>query len=61
MNKYDYLHAFALDWIKSGGPAPPVSAELFTSGHLRNFNIKLRTLPVRFNRVRVHGVKSDIG
>jgi hypothetical protein len=32
---------------------------MFTSGQLRQHGIQVRLLPVRFNRVRAHKVKTD--
>lgn len=60
MNKLDEFHGYVRDWKGQNPYAPPVSAEMFTSGHLRNHGIRVRTIPVRFNRVRDHGIKQDV-
>ena len=39
--------------------APPVTAEMFTAGQLRQHGISVRRLAVRFNRVRPGKVKHD--
>ena len=39
--------------------APPVTAEMFTAGHLRQHVIPVRRLHVRFNRVRTGKIKRD--
>ncbi len=54
------LEPYALDWMASNPHALPVSAEMFTAGHLRHHGIALRTLPVRFNRVRGDRVSRDV-
>ena len=59
MSKIDSVYNYARDWMKHLDRALPVSAEMFTAGHLRNHNIRVRPLPVRFNRVRDHKVKAD--
>ena len=41
------------------GLAPPVTAEMFTAGHLRQHAIPVRRLHVRFNRVRAGKIKRD--
>ncbi|MFZ3047206.1 MAG: hypothetical protein WA151_14945 [Desulfatirhabdiaceae bacterium] len=60
MNKLDEFHEYVTDWFRGNPNAPMVSAEMFTAGHLRNHGIRVRTLPVHFNRVRDHGVKHDV-
>ena len=59
MNKYDDFHQYAMDWGKKDGSALPVSAEMFTSGQLKQYNIPVRSLPIRFNRVRAYGTIQD--
>lgn len=59
MSKFDSVHAYARDWLKNRDCALPISAEMFTAGHLRNHNIRVRPLSVRFNRVRDLKIKAD--
>jgi hypothetical protein len=59
MNKIDDWHDYVSAWINSSDDAPPVTAEMFTAGQLRQYGIDVRLLPVRFNRVRAHKVKTD--
>ena len=59
LNKFDDFHQYATDWIKKDSAALPVSAEMFTSGQLKQYGISTRSLPIRFNRVRAHGVIQD--
>lgn len=60
MNKLDEFHDYVTDWFKYRSDAPAVSAEMFTSGQLRNHDIPVRPYPFRFNRARRHKVKNDI-
>lgn len=59
MKKFDDWHAYVSSWINASQDAPPVTAEMFTGGQLRQYGIDVRRLPVRFNRVRAHKVKTD--
>jgi hypothetical protein len=59
MNKLDDWHDYVTAWFRASPKAPPVTAEMFTSGQLRQHGIQVRLLPVRFNRVRAHKVKTD--
>jgi hypothetical protein len=59
MKKYDDWHGYVRAWISAGPAAPPVTAEMFTGGQLRQYGIDVRLLPVRFNRVRYHKVETD--
>jgi hypothetical protein len=59
MQKYDDWHAYVRDWISARPEAPPVTAEMFTGGQLRQYGISVRLMPVRFNRVRHHKIESD--
>jgi hypothetical protein len=58
-NQFDHFHDYALNWLKKNKKAIPVSAEMFTAGHLRQHNVKTRTIAVRFNRVRTHKISRD--
>ncbi len=60
MNKLDEFHDYITDWFKSRSDALAVSAEMFTSGQLRNHNIPVRPYPFRFNRIRGSRIKNDI-
>jgi hypothetical protein len=60
MSKIDDVYQYVRDWMKNRPDALPASAEMFTAGHLRNYGIHVRTLPVRFNRVRGRRVKEDV-
>ena len=59
MKKVDDWHDYVTNWISASHDAPPVTAEMFTGGQLRQYGIDVRLLPVRFNRVRAHKVKTD--
>ncbi len=59
MSKIDVFEAYVRDWAGTQPQAPPVTAEMFTAGHLRQSGIAVRRLPVRFNRVRAGKVKRD--
>jgi hypothetical protein len=59
MQKYDDWHAYVRNWISAGPEAPPVTAEMFTGGQLRQYGISVRLLPVRFDRVRPNKIESD--
>lgn len=58
MTKIDALAAYVRDWAEHP-QAPPVTAEMFTAGHLRAHGIPVRRLPVRFNRIRAAKIKRD--
>jgi hypothetical protein len=60
MNKLDEFHDYVTDWFKYRGDALAVSAEMFTSGQLRNHNVPVRPYPFRFNRARCGRIKNDI-
>ncbi len=60
MNKLDEFHDYVADWFKYRSDALAVSAEMFTSGQLRNHNIPVRPYPFRFNRARGDRIKNDI-
>lgn len=60
MNKLDEFHEYVMDWFNCQRNALAVSAEMFTSGQLRNHNIPVRTYPFRFNRARSNRIKNDI-
>ena len=60
MNKLDEFNDYVTDWFKYRGNALAVSAEMFTSGQLRNHNIPVRPYPFRFNRARNNRIKNDI-
>jgi hypothetical protein len=60
MNKLDEFHAYVSDWFKYRSDALAVSAEMFTSGQLRNHGIPVRPFPFRFNRVRGSRIKNDV-
>ena len=59
MSKRDSFDAYVREWEASRPQAPPVTAEMFTAGHLRAHGIAVRRLAVRFNRVRAGKVKRD--
>lgn len=59
MEKFDAVHHYVRRWATGRPWAPPVTAEMFTSGHLREHGIPVRLYPVRFNRVRGDRVKHD--
>ncbi len=59
MSKLDAFEAYVRDWCASHPQSPPVTAEMFTAGHLRAHGIAVRRLAVRFNRVRAGKVKRD--
>lgn len=59
LNKYDSFHDYVDRWMARNPYALPVSAEMFTAGHLREAGIAVRQLPIRFNRVRPHGELED--
>ncbi len=59
MSKVDAFEAYVQDWTEGHPQAPPVTAEMFTAGHLRTHGIAVRRLAVRFNRVRAGKVKRD--
>jgi hypothetical protein len=59
MNKFDDWQAYVRAWVSANPAARPVTAEMFTAGHLRQHGIGVKLLPVRFNRVRAHKIKSD--
>ena len=60
MNKLDEVHDYVADWFKYRSDALAVSAEMFTSGQLRNHNIPVRPYSFRFNRARGDKIKNDI-
>ena len=60
MDKLDEFHDYVTDWFKYRSDAPAVSAEMFTSGQLRNHGIPVRPYPFRFNRARSNRIKNDI-
>ena len=60
MNKLDEFHDYVTDWFTYRGDALAVSAEMFTSGQLRNHGIPVRPFAFRFNRVRGSRIKNDI-
>lgn len=57
-NKFDCFCEYVHDFLKKNGV--PLSAEMFTILHLQQNNIETRTLPVRFNRMRAHGITDDL-
>jgi hypothetical protein len=59
MNKFDDWQAYVRAWVSASPAAPPVTAEMFTAGHLRQHGIGVKLLPIRFNRVRTHKIKPD--
>jgi hypothetical protein len=59
MSKFDDWPAYVRNWIGASPTAPPVTAEMFTGGQLRQHGIGVRLMPVRFNRVRAHKIKTD--
>ena len=59
MNKLEAFETYVRDWTAANSQAPPVTAEMFTAGHLRQHAIPVRRLPVRFNRVRAGKIKKD--
>lgn len=59
MNKFDDFHLYVRRWTDAAPKAPPVTAEMFTAGHLRQYGIDMRLLSVRFNRVREDKIKKD--
>jgi len=59
MNKFDDWPTYVRDWVAASPAAPPVTAEMFTAGQLRQHGIGVKLLPVRFNRARAHKVKPD--
>ncbi|MFZ7125078.1 MAG: hypothetical protein ACOWWM_02850 [Desulfobacterales bacterium] len=61
MSKFDHFHDYVMNWHAAGPDSPPVTAEMFTAGHLREHGIGVRLIPVRFNRVRDHKIKQDTG
>ncbi len=46
MNKLDEFHDYVTDWFKYRGDALAVSAEMFTSGQLRNHGIPVQAISV---------------
>lgn len=60
MRKFDDWQAYVQNWIGASPAAPPVTAEMFTAGQLRQYGIGVRLIAVRFNRVRAHKVKTDL-
>ena len=54
-NKLADIHDYAENWLNANPAALPISAEMFTAGQLRNHGVGVRTLSVRFNRVRADG------
>lgn len=59
MKKLDDWHGYVTAWGRTTTDARPVTAEMFTAGQLRQYGIRTRLLPIRFNRVRRHKVKTD--
>ncbi len=59
MSKLDSFEAYVREWEALHPQAPPVTAEMFTAGHLRAHGIAVRRLAVRFNRVRAGRIKRD--
>ena len=59
MSKIDSFKSYVQEWRATHPQAPPVTAEMFTAGHLRAHGIAVRRLAVRFNRVRAGKVKWD--
>ena len=59
MTKIDAFESYVRDWTAGSPKAPPVTAEMFTAGHLRAHGIPVRRLAVRFNRVRAAKIKRD--
>jgi hypothetical protein len=59
MAKIDAFETYVREWMASNVKAPPVTAEMFTAGHLRQHGIPTRRLTVRFNRVRAAKIKQD--
>ena len=59
MAKIDAFDTYVREWAASHDQAPPVTAEMFTAGHLRQHGIPTRRLAVKFNRVRAGKVKRD--
>jgi hypothetical protein len=59
MNKFDDIHGYIKKWRETSPLSRPVSAEMFTAGHLRSHGISMKNIPIRFNRVREYGVKND--
>lgn len=59
MKKYDDWHGYVRGWISASPAAPPVTAEMFTGGQLRQYGIDVRLLSVRFNRVRAQKMETD--
>ena len=59
MTKVDAFETYVREWSTGSPKAPPVTAEMFTAGHLRAHGIAVRRLAVRFNRVRVAKIKRD--
>ena len=59
MAKIDAFETYVREWMAGNAKAPPVTAEMFTAGHLRQHGIPTRRLPVKFNRVRSGKIKQD--
>jgi hypothetical protein len=57
-SKIDCIHEYVRDYFVN--KAIPLSAEMFTMIHLRANNIPTEILPIRFNRVRTHGMINDL-
>lgn len=57
-NKIDCIHEYVHDYYVN--EKIPLSAEMFTIIHLRTHNIPTDILPIRFNRVRAHGMTNDL-
>lgn len=57
-SKIDCVHQYVEDYYENQGV--PLSAEMFTIIHLRTNNIATDILPIRFNRVRTHGITNDL-
>lgn len=59
MAKIDDFETYVRDWTEGHSQAPPVTAEMFTAGHLRRHGIPTRRLAVKFNRIRSGKIKQD--
>ena len=58
LNKFDCFFEYVHEYYQRTGV--PLSAEMFTVLQLQRHNIPMRTLPIRFNRMRSRGMRDDL-
>ncbi len=59
MEQFAHFHDYIQRWHSGKSSSPPVSAEMYTAGHLRNMGVPVRQHPFRFHRVRSNRVCLD--